>query len=413
MIATRERRVCPVCSSAQNEEIFALNPTPLGDALCGSKTEALGLRQYPLSLVMCKSCSHVFVPKVVPPQESYSNYFFSSSMSPGLSDVMEAMAKDLWSVSACKIGELVVDLGSNDGTFLAAFKALGATVQGVEPSDRQSLLANSIGVPTLNEYFNDSVVDSIRSKIGSPHIITIHNVLANLPDPGRFLKDVRMLASPDTLISVVTGYHPDQFAVNMIDYVYHEHLSYFTATDFRALAANSGLDVVGVRRIPLKGGSLHLLLRPSVGVEHHSSDFMHLLAWETWRGIRSSVFFQELRGRLRSNGTWLDEFLSTNDAEKVYGYGCSHSVTTLMYLFSLGPALAGLVDDNQDRQGLYAPGTGLEILSPEVLRNTNHSVLILAWQHDWRIMNRLRALKHNGVIAQFMPHPIIHPSGRP
>lgn len=412
MIATGETRVCPVCSSAHNDEVFALNPTPLGDALCGSKTEALGLPRYPLSLVMCEACSHVFVPKVVPPRESYSNYFFSSSKSPGLSDVMEAMARDLWSVSAGKIGELVVDLGSNDGTFLAAFKALGATVQGVEPSDRQSLIANSIGIPTLNEYFDHTVVDWIRSEIGNPHIITIHNVLANLPDPGRFLKDVRMLASPDTLISVVTGYHPDQFAVNMIDYVYHEHLSHFTATDFRALAANSGLDVVGVRRIPLKGGSLQLFLRPSLGVEHHSSDFMNLLAWETWRSIRSRVFFQELRGRLDANGTWLDEFLSTNDAEKVYGYGCSHSVTTLMYLFSLAPALAGLVDDNQDRQGLYAPGTGLEILGPEVLRDTNHSVLILAWQHDWRIMNQLRDLNHNGLIAQFMPHPTIRQRGR-
>jgi len=408
-----DRRDCPVCGSAQNEEVLGLNPTPLGDALCSSQTEALALLQYPLSLAMCQLCRHVFVPKAVPPEESYSNYFFSSSKSPGLSDVMETMAKDLWSVSRGEAGDTVVDLGSNDGTFLSAFKALGATVQGVEPSDRQSLLANSIGIPTRNEYFNESVADSISSGMGSPRIITVHNVLANLPDPGRFLRDVRSLASSDTLISVVTGYHPDQFAVNMVDYVYHEHLSYFTACDFRSLAASAGLDVISVRRIPLKGGSIHLLLKPSVGSEHHSSDFMQLLAWETWRDIRSKAFFQELQGRLRANGAWLEEFLSGNATEKIYGYGCSHSVTTLIYLFSLGPTLTGLVDDNQDRQGLYAPGTGLEILSPEVLRNMNHTVLILAWQHDWRITNRLRSLNHNGVVAQFMPFPIVQPSGQP
>ena len=127
-------RPCPICLSESSETVLSLAPTPLGDRLTSSPETARALPYYPLDLGLCNGCGHAFLPTVINPAESYSDYFFETGSSPGLSETMQNLAQNLARESLGVRQGFVLDIGSNDGTWLKHFKDLGSDVLGIEPS---------------------------------------------------------------------------------------------------------------------------------------------------------------------------------------------------------------------------------------------------------------------------------------
>ena len=397
-------RDCPICGSSSWSVVLPLTPTPLGDALSASQVLARELATYPLDLAECSSCQHVFLPLVVEPDESYSNYFFETSKSPGLSASMQRLAFELWANRLVVSSRLVVDIGSNDGTWLGHFMDQGAEVLGVEPSKRIAEQAASAGIETINEYFTRNVSQKIRSERGAPAIITANFVTANVPNLQEFFGGLRDLSGDETIVAITTGYHPDQFQVNMFDFIYHEHVSYFTAQDFVHLAEQYGFSVIEAQRIGLKGGSLRVLLRRSQGSIEHHVDVHRIVQYERWAGIREPSWFHDLQSRVSREISRTHQILDGVNAQKILGYGMSHSVTTLLYHFDLVERVSALTDDNEARQGSFSPGLGLPILSPaDALLGEFDTAVILAWQHDRLIRNRLVSLEWVGNIVQPLP----------
>jgi len=398
-------RSCPICDRPKSALVFSLRPTPLEDSLQESEEKARNLQFYPLDLRMCGNCGHVFVSVEIPSADSYMDYHFSSATSPGLVGTMNEIAKELWFGSGASAGDRVLDIGSNDGTLLSLFQSYGAEVLGVEPSQKQADRAEQLGIRTLTSYLSE---DLIRTDLRAfePKIVTIHNVLANTPQPGDFLKMVAELCTEDTLISVVTGYHPDQFAGYMFDWVYHEHLSYFSALDLSRLAEDAGLYIEKVRRLPYKGGSLQVTLRKIPAAGHHPvGEIDALVAWERWSDVRSTVLFERISARISANKHALLSYLDSvlDPSHTLVGYGSSHSTTTLLCQFGLHESLGWLVEDNASRHGLYSPGAGLKVKPPSSLLEKDVVVVILAWQHDWRILRRLGEIGFAGSVVRMMP----------
>ena len=115
-------RACPICSSESWDVVLPLAPTPLGDRLSDSREKACALPKYALDLALCKQCGHAFLPLVVSPEESYNDYFFETSDSPGLSQSMQRLADQLWQKIERNRPRYILDIGSNDGTWLRHFK---------------------------------------------------------------------------------------------------------------------------------------------------------------------------------------------------------------------------------------------------------------------------------------------------
>lgn len=385
--------------------VLSLAPTPLGDALRSSREEAVALPRYPLDLETCDHCGHAFLPLAVGPEESYTDYAFRTAASPGLKELMGTLARELWACAQGRQGDVALDIGSNDGTFLKAFVELGATAVGVEPSTLHSQVAREDGIETVNDYFTLDFARVLRTQFATPRVVTVHNVLANIPEPLDFLRGVAEMCDDDSVISIVTGYHPDQFSARMFDYVYHEHLSYFTMGDIVRMADACGLRAVAAKRIALKGGSIQVLLQRTRGVGGHAPEIEQLTAWERWSGVNEDDAWRRLRDGISHSKRWLRTTLEDMPQKRLWGYGCSHSVTTLIYEFEIADRLTGLVDDNPERHGRFAPGSGLIISDPKELAGSGDPVVILAWQHDWRIRRQLGRLHHRGPAIQFIPRP--------
>lgn len=397
-------RSCPICASDSWEIVLPLAATPLGDRLSDSFEKASSLPKYALDLALCNDCGHTFLPLVVAPEESYGDYFFETSDSPGLSDSMQRIAEQLWRECSASNSKYVLDIGSNDGTWLQHFKNLGATVLGIEPSPRHAQEATACGVETINGYFSIQSASEIRNKFGAPSLITANFVTANVPDLANFFEGLKNLSDDNTTIAILSGYHPDQFRVNMVDFIYHEHVSYFSCQDFINLGEKFGLDLVNICKLGLKGGSLQAIFRTKNSCTAISGDVGRLAQFEEWVGIRRTSWFTDINDSIKKAQSETHRFLDQVKAESIVGYGVSHSVTTLIYQFDLVNRIKVLTDDNPRRQGKFAPGSGLTVISPQkVVDDKFDTVIIMAWQHDRLIKNRLRKLKYTGSIVQPLP----------
>ena len=401
---TSYHRSCPICTSDLREIVLPLAATPLGDRLSDSFEKASSLPKYALDLALCKDCGHTFLPLVVAPEESYGDYFFETSDSPGLSDSMQRLAEQLWRDCSKSNNNYVLDIGSNDGTWLQHFKNLGASVLGIEPSPRHAQEATYRGVETINGYFSKTSASEINNKFGAPSLITANFVTANVPDLANFFEGLRELSDDNTTIAILSGYHPDQFRVNMIDFIYHEHVSYFSCQDFINLGERYGFDLVSICRIGLKGGSLQAIFRTKNSHTSISGDVGRLAQFEEWVGIRRTSWFADIYDRIKKAQSETHRFLDEVKADRVVGYGVSHSVTTLIYQFDLVDRIKVLTDDNPRRQGKFAPGSGLSVISPQKVKDDKFdTVIIMAWQHDRLIKNRLSKLDYPGSVIQPLP----------
>jgi hypothetical protein len=384
--------------------VLPLAPTPLGDRLSDTREKACALPKYALDLALCKQCGHAFLPLVVSPDESYNDYFFETSDSPGLSASMRQLAHQLWQNRSDQVSSYVLDIGSNDGTWLQHFKSLGANVLGIEPSPRHAKEATERGVETINGYFSTQSASEIRKKFGSPSLITANFVTANVPNLNDFFQGMKDLSDDNTTISILTGYHPDQFRVNMFDFIYHEHVSYFTCQDFINLGEKFGLDLVQIHRIGLKGGSIQAIFRTKSSRSAVSGEVGRLTQYENWLGIRSLDWYSTLRERIQQSQLLTHKLLDKVEAKKIAGYGVSHSVTTLIHQFDLVERIHAVTDDNARRQGKFAPGSGLNVVNPQsVIEQNFDTVIIMAWQHDVLIKKRLLEIGFAGSVVQPLP----------
>ena len=400
-------RPCPICISDDWEIVLPLMATPLGDRLSATKDKALSLPKYPLDLALCSKCGHTFLPMVVPPEESYNDYFFETSDSPGLSMSMKRLTEQLWLKSEKNKVSYVLDIGSNDGTWLQHFKTIGASVLGIEPSVRHAEESTARGIPTINDYFTTESAKKIKRDRGSPDLITANFVTANVPDLQDFFRGLSELSRDQTTIAILTGYHPEQFRVNMFDFIYHEHTSYFSCQDLVNLGSKFDLTLTDVRRVGLKGGSLQAIFRTKNSNTPINEDVNRLIQYENWTGVKKKSFFIELSERLKIAKQQTHEILKQVSAKKIAGYGVSHSVTTLIHHFELTEKISALTDDNIRRQGRFAPGSGLSVISPdEVIKQNFDTVIVMAWQHDRLIKKRLNEIGFSGSVIQPLPSAV-------
>lgn len=396
-------RACPVCGSLASLVVLPLTPTPLGFALRSTREEAQNLRSYPLEVSTCSACSHCYLPFVVPPPESYTDYFFESAESPGLSGAMDTLVRRLWQDFGCRPGDLVVDIGSGDGTWLSKFHAFGAAVIGVDPSSRHAERASRRGIPTLNSYFSEPVAQKIMSENGVPRLVTANFVAANIPDLSIFFDSLGELMGDETKIAITTGYHPDQFECNMFDFVYHEHVSYFTVQDFINLSDRFNFRVLSAERSWLKGGSIHVVLDKHRSLGHGESA-LRTARMESWRGVDDASWFALAWSRIQDQRKRTLELLDVLNAKRILGYGMSHSTTTLTYEFALESRISALTDDATSRHGMFAPGTGFEIQAwDDIPVEEFDLVIILGWQHDSLIRGKLRQRSWSHPVLQPLP----------
>jgi hypothetical protein len=379
--------------------VLSLGRTPLANALLTKDQLAEVEDTFPLDLAFCANCSLVQITETVSPERLFRDYVYLSSFSDTMLQHAAALSAQLLESRRLNAQSLVVEVASNDGYLLQFYKRAGANVLGIEPAFNIAEIAETEhGIPTVREFFSEELSRRLREEGRRADVIHAHNVLAHVPELNGFVRGLGGLITQNGVIVIEVPYVKDMIDRCEFDTIYHEHLSYFSLTALNALMTRNSLFIHKVERVPIHGGTLRVF----VGTANDKAEpsVVNLLKEESKWGVGNLRFysgFGERVERLRNELVTLLRDLKAQD-KRIAVYGASAKGSTLLNYAGIGKeTLDYVVDRSSVKQGLYTPGTHLQIHATEkLLEDMPDYVLLLTWNFAEEILKQQLEYRRRG-----------------
>jgi SAM-dependent methyltransferase len=386
---------CRLCGSAALKHVLPILPSPIGDAFVTADHLNEPQELYPLDCYLCNACGHLQNLDVVDPDILFRNYTYRTSVSVGLVEHFKKYAQSVVSDFLITPESLVVEIGSNDGSLLAAFKNAGMRVLGIDPARDIAAAASANGIRTIADFFSSACAAKILSEHGKAKVFCANNVFAHIDEMMDIVKGIRMLLADDGVFVFEVSYIVDMIDNMVFDTIYHEHVSHHALAPLEEFFAMHDMTLFHAMRTSTKGGSIRAFAQPkSTGRRPRSAELSKMFAEEERRAITKPEIYEDwfraIEQRKRRVLSFLDR--AANHHKVVAAYGASTTTTTLLYHFELENRVKFIVDDNELKQGRYSPGAHLPVLpSSELLAKKPHIVVILAWIYSEPIVRRNQA----------------------
>lgn len=379
---------CRICKSKSIKEFLDLGDQPYANSLLKHPDEKE--KFYPLSLSYCLNCSLVQLNHTAAPKELFSNYLWVTATSSTARNYAKEFCNNVIArIKNSKTG-YILELASNDGTFLLPFIEKGHKVLGVDPAQNIVNMAIENGIPTKCEFFSSSSAKKIKKEFGVAKVIIARNVLPHVANTHDFVKGISMCLEDDGLLILEVHYAKKIFQELHYDSIYHEHLCYFTIKSMEKLLNLYNFFIEDIETSPISGGSLVVYLRknkvkesPVVKDYKSAEREIKLNTYKSWLNFA---------GRVKKHKEKLLSILNKNKNKTIVGYGASARSSTLLNYCGIGTKqILAIADQNPLKQGLYTAGTRIQIKSPDdVMKKNPHVVVILAWNFKNEIMKILK-----------------------
>lgn len=248
---------CRLCESECLEKVIELAKNPIGDRFWRDRKKALECELHNVEIMLCKNCGQMQLSEVVEPSEIYTEeYLYTTGTSVGLVEHFRESAEYLKKrFGLCK-GDLVLEIGSNEGAMLEAFKEMGVRVLGVDPAGIAVKKACEKGIETIEGFFSLKLAQKIAMERGKAKIVVANNVIANIPALVDIMQGIKEMLAEDGVFVFETSYASSVIQKHLIDTTYHEHISYFSVKPLERFFARCGLELFDAEEIWTKGGSL-------------------------------------------------------------------------------------------------------------------------------------------------------------
>jgi len=395
---------CRICDGNELERVVDLGDQPWCNNFL--TREQIGQEpRYPLRVVYCHGCHASQLDFTVKKEVMFGDHTYLSGVTRSLSEHFKRIASELdQRFFAAAAQKSVLDIGSNDGTQLKHFQALGYDVLGVESSKRTAAIANDAGVPTLNAFFNLQTMRDIGRQFDA---FNAAGVFFHLEELHSVCEAIREGLKKDGVFVVQFLYMRSIMENLAFDQIYHEHLLYYTLETIEALLQRHGLQLFDAYLAPIHGGSIigyvgHRGVRPA------SDRLVRMLREELSSGCNTLGAYREFEQRIcrmkEENLQYLRNARAA--AKRVFGFGAPVKGNTLLNYFGAGTDLIEcLVEKNELRRGLFSPGMHIPIMIERELAERPDIYYVLAWNFKKEILANNQALIDQGVEFYFPVDP--------
>ncbi len=383
----KTRKTCRVCGSKQLTPILSLGnqfvtnfvDEPEGDYPKG-----------PLELVLCNlkngGCGLLQLKHTVERDIMYRKYWYrsgiSTTMVQALGDITEAVEK----ITSLKEGDVVVDIGANDGTLLRQYKTSGLVKVGFEPSNLWKLALEG-NAKIINDYFNYASFSKVFSDKKAKAITTIA-MFYDLEDPNVFVEDIRKCLDKNGIWIIQMNYLGLMIENNTFDNISHEHLEYYSLLSLSYLLERHEMCVFDVELNDVNGGSFRVFvkhkngyLKTQVGSQRR---IQKQKAYERQMGLGDAKVYLDFAKRIERNRQKLLAFMSKEigNGKRIFIYGASTRGLVVLQYYGIDKKLiSGAADMNSDKWGKYIVGTGIPIVSVEEYRRKKPDYLFVLPYH--------------------------------
>ncbi len=390
---------CRICLSRNLYKFLSLGSMPIPNGFLKKDQLSKKEEHFPLECFVCMDCYLVQLTCVVDPELMFKNYVYIPSTAKVMMNNFSNLAYLANQKVNLKGNDLVVDIGSNDGSLLRFFKNFGAKVLGIDPAENLAKIAIQSGIPTETRLFNKNSASFIFKKYGRAKVITATNVVAHIDDLHELMQGVEVLLDKNGIFITEFPYLLDLLTKNQFDTIYHEHLSYFSLKPWINLLDRYGFEIIEVQRVLVHGGSIRLTHRAKRG-KIRNRTVGYLISLEEEAGLYEKKVYDQFTKRILNLRTVLNKLLKDLKAadKKIVGLGAAAKGNVLTHFFDIGTeTLDYIADSTPYKHGLFTPGKHIPVVKEEkVLEDMPDYALILAWNFADEIMEKHKVFKKRG-----------------
>jgi SAM-dependent methyltransferase len=399
---------CQVCGYAPLTAVLSLGYMPPVNQMVSVGQVPQQLPWFPTTLLHCRNCELVQLGLAVDPTIIFPpEYPYTSGTTKLLRDNFADLQRESAGMLGLTESDLVIDIGSNDGTLLSNFKNGGQRVLGIEPTDISDI-ANERGIPSIKRYFGADVAREVKRQFGAASVVTAANCFAHIEDVHAIVEGIIEMLKPDGVFVSESHYLIPLLDTLQYDTIYHEHLRYYSLASLKYLLEMHNLEVFHARPIPSHGGSIRVYAARH-GTHTVQDGVRRILAAEP-RGesmikcldkFRHDVILSKLR--LLSMLRELKE-----KGARVVGISAPSRASTLVNYVGLDEGLIDYVCEiaGSLKIGKCMPGTQIPVVEESTLYSDQPDcAIIFSWHIADELAPKLKARGFRGKLITPLPVP--------
>ncbi len=401
---------CQICGS-DTEQFLDLGKHPPCNFL--NENELSQEIAYPMIVHFCPTCSLVQLGQTFNQEALFlphSGYHHIAGLSSSFLSHLDTLASKTIERFGLKPSDLVVEIGSNDGALLEAFQKRNVRILGVDPTDVAKIATNK-GLPTLSKFFNEDIAVEIANFYGKAKIINALNVFAHLSSLHSVVRGIESLLTSDGVFISENGYVLDLIKDLQYDFIYQEHLRYYSLHSLIYLFNRFDMDVFNVERISTHSGSIRVFTCKK-GAYQVLDSVTALLKEEEEFGLHKLNTYKEFAKKVRSHQKSFREMLQDihRKGETIAGLTFPARAETLLTCCGIGPeTICYITEWSNIKIGKFSPGTHIKVVDQKVLfgNKAPDYGLMLSWHIQEELIPRFREKGFKGKFIIPLPIPTI------
>ena len=295
-----------------------------------------------------------------------------------------------------KSGSKIIEIGSNDGTFLKNFKDNKNNIYGFEPSTNVAKIAVENGIPTINDFFNPQNAKKLENFIGKTDVICASNVICHIPDLTELIKTIDLLLSSDGTFIFEEPYIGSMFEKVSYDQIYDEHIFIFSATAIKNIFKLYDFELVDVLPQITHGGSMRYVIKRKnkLSFTRNVKNILEYEKKENIDNISSCLKFKKNCENSKMN-TKNKIMQIKNNGKKICGYAATSKSTTILNYCGIGSEhIEYICDTTKEKIGKFSPGMHIPIKDMDYFyKNQPDSIYLFAWNHKDEIFEKEKNFK--------------------
>ena len=370
-----KHKKCGICKK-KIRITLDLGPHPCADTFVKSQNASLKLKRYPLEVGFC-FCNHLTAINKISPKERYTkfDYSYTSDNSPVSKNHFYQIARTIIRKFKFKETDSIIEIGSNDGTFLKYIKQLSnVNVLGVDPSNFLCNLANQKNIKTYNNFFDHKNSKIIKNKYGNFDLLYAANVFNHIDDPDNFLKGCSFVLKDYGIIVLEVPDLDSLFKSCGFDTIYHEHRQYFSINSLKRVLAKNNYRLLSYEKIDYMSGSLRIFAQKI-------NFCMKLKPESIIQKKRRIKRFLNFKKKIYVIKKEILKFIDKNKrkGKTIIGIAAATKGNTLLNFCGINyNDLTCIIENSKHKINKYAPGSGIPIKDEKIFKKYD-AAIILPW----------------------------------
>ena len=366
-----EHKICRLCKSPDLDSVFSLGEQYINDFVT-EENISKGLKA-PLEIVHCSNCDLAQLKHTAPQELLYSRQYWYRS---GITDTMKRELQDIVTDVTSRInlveGDIVLDIGANDGTMLEYYDKSLIRI-GCEPANNLVEELSTRCDKVIHDFWSEDAYLKACYEYGGKKakVVSAIGMFYDLDDPIAFVADIEKVLDDDGIFVAQLMTSAPMIAKNDLGNICHEHIEYYSYKSLVYMYEKCGLEITDVSENSVNGGSYRIYAKK---LKKGSIDYPEKASKQDLIDFRNRVDLIKVE---------LLNFLKTEKlaGKTIHAYGASTKGNVILQYMGLDTSIIDYASERSpEKYGRYTVGSWIPIISENESREMKPDYyLVLPW----------------------------------